>query len=687
MDASEPGRTGRERDPQKGDMNAPSAPEASSSPSHKLGDTQPFRPVREYRPLTSEPALEEDSPLQQTAPYRPVRQQVNVSPKKGVSLTFILALLALLLVAVAVAAYFIIRGSGGAGGGSVPVESALPANTLGYFSINPAPAESQSHAFEKLRETFESQPGFHEAMTNLVLQVQGAISSTGLPLGSTTDAATLDTLAGYLGGGVTIAVLAPSQGDLISLKPSTNGDISPLAAFDVLGRNVVGLVDLDFTSEGTNQGFIADLRAVKDNLDKAKVVESYHGTDIRQYAAGPLQIYFALLGGTSTAAVGINSVPVKVLIDELRANKGLKEDEGFKRLSGKVPAARVATLYLNLGEIDKALKVPFPRYEQTDTIANTELSGLLKLQGTMLITLSARDDGVQIDSASQGFSPSWGALVTGNMEFYPMSINASARPDSSTLDDVPTDAITFLVGTDLKTAGLSLLDSLKKSGTNIFFAESDAIEPLGLSMRNDILELMPGDFSITLQASDIQPLAFPPAVIAQLKLSDSHSARVAENVKRGVEKMSEGKAQPFDVAGGMFYPTSSDGPTETIIGVAKERFILSYDKDLDAAKARAETALSNLGKGFGTTDKWKGISTHLPPDSNLIGYFDLVALREMYEQAMSNVMTAQAKEAYEKELAPLVKPLKYALVGLATEPTKEGEASRNLTRIFLGIGK
>ncbi len=199
----------------------------------------------------------------------------------------------------------------------------------------------------------------------MIAQVQRDIADTGLPLGSTTDPATLDALASYLGGSATIAVLAPSQGDLISLKPSSSGGISPLAAYDVVGRNVVALVDLDFTTDGTKQGIIADLRAVKDNLDKAKVVESYHGTDIRQYVAGPLQIYFALLGGTSTAAVGINSVPIKVLIDELQANKGLKEDEAFKYLSGKVPTERVATLYLNLGEIIRSIKVLIP---EADTI-------------------------------------------------------------------------------------------------------------------------------------------------------------------------------------------------------------------------------------------------------------------------------------------------------------------------------
>ena len=206
-----------------------------------------------------------------------------------------------------------------------------------------------------------SQPGSQEAIANLVLQVRDTISNTGISLGNATDPATLETLAGYLGGNVTIAMLSPSEGDLLSLKAPADGQVNPLTAFDVLSRRAVGIVDLDFSpAGGPQQGIIAELRAVKDNLDKAKVVESYNGTDIRSYTGGPLPLYFSLLGGTSTAAVGLSSVPIKVLIDEVRANKGLKEDAGFKYMSSKVPAERVATFYLNVSQANKLAEQILP---------------------------------------------------------------------------------------------------------------------------------------------------------------------------------------------------------------------------------------------------------------------------------------------------------------------------------------
>ncbi len=74
---------------------------------------------------------------------------------------------------------------------------------------------------------------------------------------------------------------------------------------------------------------------------------------------------------------------------------------------------------------------------------------------------------------------------------------------------------------------------------------------------------------------------------------------------------------------------------------------------------------------------------HLPKDSNLIGYVDITAIMAIQEEGMS----PEDKAEYEKNSSPFVRPLKYVLVGSATDPAKEGEMSRNLTRIFLGISK
>ena len=106
------------------DLSAPQVPSTHS----KLGDTQPYRPPTTYRPLTSEPPIEEEENVQKTAPYRAIRPARTTPTRKGVSLSMVLAIVALLLVLAAIVAYFvIIKGANGASGGTLPVESILPA--------------------------------------------------------------------------------------------------------------------------------------------------------------------------------------------------------------------------------------------------------------------------------------------------------------------------------------------------------------------------------------------------------------------------------------------------------------------------------------------------------------------------------------------------------------------------------
>jgi hypothetical protein len=665
---------------------APLAPSASPSPASapNIGDTQPFRPAKAYRPLTSEPPLEE-SDYQQTAPFKPI-QQVKVAPRKRNTAPLILGVAAFLLVAGAAAAYFLIKVLGGAGGGTLAVERVLPANTLAYISINPAPVESQRQAFAKIREAFESQPGFQEALDSLVHGIQDAVSNTGLPLlGNSTGSASLDTISSFLGGNVTIAVLSPSRGELESLKGISTGEINPqtgLAAFDAAKRNLVGLIDLDFnTANGSKQGLIADLRAIRDNLDKAKFAEKYRDTDIRTYNTGSVEIYFSFLGGTSTAAVAMDTKPVKALIDELKNNKGLKEDTNFKFLSGKVPAERVATLYVNLDEIHKSVQTVLPDFD-SNGIGNL-LGGLFKLNGALLLSISGQDNGAQIDIASQGLTLDWGKLIFGSSTSLRANINPNAHPDSSTLNDIPADSFAFLAGSDLKTLLMSILDSLQQSAPEqATQLEKTTQSFLGLGLRDDIVPLLGGDYAISASAYDMRTLSVPP-LVAQLKLSEADRSNAADAIKRAAESFTNGGAQLFDIGGEIFYPVTPDTPPVTIIGTLSDQAMLVTAENTALAKVRAENLASGRGKGFGTTDKWRSISSQLPDKSNLIGYLDVTTLREMSEQSMNQ----QQKGVYDQMAAPFLRPLKYILLGSVTDPTSTGEMSRNLTRIFVGIGK
>jgi hypothetical protein len=630
----------------------------------------------EYR-VATDPSPVEEELYEQPAPYQPV-QQVNVAARKGgSSMPVALGALVLLVAVAGLVAWLALNRAGETRSGASVVERALPANTLGYFSIDPSPDENQKRAFDKMLDAFESQPGFREAMAQMVQQVEGLGTMIGMQPDQSGNAGTLTSLAGYLGGGLTVAVLAPSDADLQLLKASSSSG-NPMGLIDSAGRNIVGLADLDF-NPSSGRGPITDLRALKESLDKAKVVETYNGVDVREYVSGSLRLYFAFLPDTTTAAVAINIAPIKVVIDEFKANKGLKDNTGFKYLSGKVPPERVAALYLNLGEINKgleALRSGDPFYTEYE-----------KLSGAMLATLSGQEDGLQVDIATEGGGLTGSAGGVFGLGFFDVQVNPNARPDASTLNDIPSDSFAFLAGSDFKSIALAAIEKAEKSSSEyarqgVADMQKNFKDSTGLDLKNDVLALMGGDFVVSVpKFTTGEPMFFIPPFLIQMKLSEADRAQAADALKRGLEKAFGGRSMSFELAGGTFYTMDSE---DGIVGVAKDRALMTFTAlGLEAAKARAEGAASNLGKGLGTTAKWKDAVRHLPKDSNLIGYFDTTAFLGIQEEGMS----PEEKAEYEKNSSPFVRPLRYVLIGSATDPAKEGGMSRNLTRIFLGISK
>ena len=197
-------------------------------------------------------------------------------------------------------------------------------------------------------------------ITQSLTGLMGAIPGTN----ATPQVSDLDTLSTYLGNSVTVALLPPSTDDLNKLKESSSsgGDISTVGS-DILARNVVGIVDLDFNPLN-KKGPITDLKQNADNAGKATLVEKYRDIEIRKFVTNTTEIYFTLLNGTSTAVVGVKPEPLHTVIDQFKDNKSLKDDATFKALSGQVPADRVATLYFNLTDLFQQAKLIAPELLQ-----------------------------------------------------------------------------------------------------------------------------------------------------------------------------------------------------------------------------------------------------------------------------------------------------------------------------------
>jgi hypothetical protein len=170
-------------------------------------------------------------------------------------------------------------------------------------------------------------------------------------------------------------------------------------------------------------------------------------------------------------------------------------------------------------------------------------------------------------------------------------------------------------------------------------------------------------------------------IVFQLKLNAADRQKALDVLDKLASSDTSDVASRFEAAGGTFYGDPTSGVS---IGVTSDRFMVVFDGGLKPPKERVEGTTSTLGKGIGSTTEWRDRSKHLPRDSNVIFYADTTAIRDVAERSM---LTGSDRQDYESTAAPLIRPIKYILMGSATQANREGSLSRNHTVLFVGVGK
>jgi hypothetical protein len=577
--------------------------------------------------------------------------QVNVAPKKSNNgMLFGLIGLVVLLIAGGAIAYFMLNkgGSTALSAKEEVVAKSLPANTVGYMSISTNIEGSQKAAFDKLREAFEAQPGFKETWNKLMGQATG--SSSGNP-----SSKMMEDIQGLLTKytkQISFAVLPPSESDWGRLRDDSS------AMANIAMKSLVVITDMDLAQ------FKKDATQSEDNPG-----DNYNGVQISRIVTGTLPpIYAAPLDG-GAVALALDTQPIKTLIDRSKNNQSnVRDTELYKQLSGMVPQERVASFYLNLTEIYTQIKASAPEALSS--------SGIESIDGALLFTVSAKDDGVQLDVASQ-------AEVKTN---YGTQAVSTAKPDASTLNDIPSDAVAFYAGTDLKTLILSTLAAVRANATRnggqdpIAATEDQLKKATGLDLEDDIIALLGGDFALSASAGDqSNPVS---SALFQLKLNGGDRDKAVDVVDKLMKAAMPSGANSAEVAGGKFYDLGSAmfGSSSSNVGIAtgvgKDRFMIFYTANRDELKSKLEDISGKMGQGFGTTSKWTTAKNNLPKDSNAILYVDLDTIRSMFENGIPT------------DVQPVLKPFKYVVMGSAVQvPPGGSNPNRSLTRIFLGISK
>jgi hypothetical protein len=297
----------------------------------------------------------------------------------------------------------------------------------------------------------------------------------------------------------------------------------------------------------------------------------------------------------------------------------------------------------------------------------------------MLITLSAENDGLRVDVASEADFQNNVLGPSVNVQ-----INPGAKPDVNTLSDVPTGSLGFLLGTDLKSIVQGGIDALRSQGGDAATGLDDTIAQIqdktGMDLEQDILPLMGGDWAMSVTADPDSPFIVG-GLVFQLKLKPADVEKAQQIIESLAQSATEGDTQTVDVSGNTFHTLGPDGTS--IVGTTNDRAILAISFNGQPADQPAADVADNLGKGVGTTDTWRNTAKHLPQNSNILGWLDLSNIRELAEGKLDDT----AFNDYETTAAPFVRPFKYLVMGSASEVPQSGKLSRNHTVLFLGISK
>jgi hypothetical protein len=329
----------------------------------------------------------------------------------------------------------------------------------------------------------------------------------------------------------------------------------------------------------------------------------------------------------------------------------------------------MASLYVNLTEVYRSLRLADPEGANTGPVRD--------LRGGVLLTLGAYDRGLQLDVATEAdmtLLPSPDVDIEGPGG---VAINSDARPDVATLGDVPLDAQAFLVAADLRTPLEDLLEIAQRNkGSNLAAQLRELEGQTGLDLETDVAPVLSGDYVLSARLKQAADGSLVPSVLFELKVSNEAKA------KEALDKFAaaRGDTKPETIAGARFH-VAGDG---LAFGTVARRAWVAWEGDGQGARESLGRAIDGMGKGVVKTAEWREKAMVLPRYSNVIAHVDAGAVLAAVE---GNGGIVRDRQAYERDVAPFLRPVRYVLIGSASYAARRVYLSRNHTVVFLGVGK
>jgi len=210
-------------------------------------------------------------------------------------------------------------------------------------------------------------------------------------------------------------------------------------------------------------------------------------------------------------------------------------------------------------------------------------------------------------------------------------------------------------------------------------------EQMGIDVEHDLLPLLGGDYSVSVQGSKgTGEFAAGPdlGVVAQLHLKQGDGARMNQILDTLNGRLTDQGATITAVPVGNGKLWSADLAESALYGVIGDKLLIVGSTNVDATSDLAKSVVDNAGKGAGADSTVKGRLAHLPKDSNTLLYVDITkVVTEGFEPTLSE----DDKTGYESDVAPFVRPFQYVLAGGSSKVTNDVAHSRSV--LFIGIGK
>jgi Protein of unknown function (DUF3352) len=508
-----------------------------------------------------------------------------------------------------------------------PVSDYFPAETALFISLNTNADSTQAKSFKKIADYLSAIPEVKQIFDNIDIFKSGGLGSyetdvkpwlgNELAVGLT-DLKALLTL-GQLGSGATPGSgNSGSMADLTALTQALNSFIiaAPIkdqAKADAFLKKALG---------GLMGGGSSSAQPV---------TTSYNGYNLTSINV----IFFELVFATNKDRlfIGGGQASVKAAIDRAK-DKSLTNANNFKNVTGKLPAENLAFVYADVNAIMKTI-LNDPNIQKM-LQGQTELLKGYEFYGAFGMSFATADEGFRVDT--------YNTYDSSKIPADQLPLYQNSATQSKIVEALPEGIFFFANGQNAKQAYDGFMNSLSATGDQAAQVKEGIAQfekESGLSLQNDIIGLLSGEFAVFSSALPANTTPIPFAIGLMSIVSDKAATQAKiDKIVAAIEKAPNSELK-FETKtfNNVSYKSAKVAESDMTlnIGIAGNNFFLSTFAGQTEAIITASTGGASYAKSAAFAD-FNTVKGYLPTGNS--GYFYL----NLQETIKLLVASAPAKD-------------------------------------------